>query len=205
MKWSAPSAAGEEILRFCIEEGGSITGEHGVGMEKMELIGEQFPDETLEMIAAFEVAVRSRVPAESRQNAADRKRLHGDPPAGRHGSLNILNRWPASRRCWCDFRRRSRPAPRSWTDAGRHHAVDLIEANESGRPAGKCDRAIYAGDGDRGLLVRVFETVLQSRSSEARSEKLDVVARMQRIGRRDDAVVSSISALLPLRSRSNPA
>jgi glycolate oxidase len=43
-------AAGEEILRYCIEQGGSITGEHGVGMEKMELIGEQFPDETLEMI-----------------------------------------------------------------------------------------------------------------------------------------------------------
>jgi glycolate oxidase len=43
-------AAGEEILKFCIEQGGSITGEHGVGMEKMELIGEQFPDETLEMI-----------------------------------------------------------------------------------------------------------------------------------------------------------
>ncbi len=46
-------AAGDDILRFCIAEGGSITGEHGVGMEKMELIGEQFPDETLEMIRRF--------------------------------------------------------------------------------------------------------------------------------------------------------
>src|ERR1700692_1603339 len=46
-------AAGDEILRFCIEQGGSITGEHGVGMEKMELIGEQFPGETLDMIARF--------------------------------------------------------------------------------------------------------------------------------------------------------
>jgi glycolate oxidase len=46
-------AAGDEILRFCIAEGGSITGEHGVGMEKMELVGEQFPDQTLEMIARF--------------------------------------------------------------------------------------------------------------------------------------------------------
>ncbi len=35
-------AAGDEILRFCIAHGGSITGEHGVGMEKMELMGEQF-------------------------------------------------------------------------------------------------------------------------------------------------------------------
>lgn len=46
-------AAGDEILRFCIAQGGSITGEHGVGMEKMELVGEQFPDETLDMIARF--------------------------------------------------------------------------------------------------------------------------------------------------------
>ena len=42
MNVEARSAAGEEILRYCIEEGGSITGEHGVGMEKKELIGEQF-------------------------------------------------------------------------------------------------------------------------------------------------------------------
>jgi glycolate oxidase len=46
-------AAGDEILRFCIAQGGSITGEHGVGMEKMELIGEQFSPETLDMIAQF--------------------------------------------------------------------------------------------------------------------------------------------------------
>jgi glycolate oxidase len=46
-------AAGEEILRFCIAQGGSITGEHGVGMEKMELIGEQFSDDSLEMIRRF--------------------------------------------------------------------------------------------------------------------------------------------------------
>jgi glycolate oxidase len=46
-------AAGDEILRFCIAQGGSITGEHGVGMEKMEMIGEQFPGDTLDMIARF--------------------------------------------------------------------------------------------------------------------------------------------------------
>jgi glycolate oxidase len=46
-------AAGDEILRFCIAQGGSITGEHGVGMEKMELVGEQFASETLDMIARF--------------------------------------------------------------------------------------------------------------------------------------------------------
>ncbi|MBV8809724.1 MAG: FAD-binding protein [Acidobacteriaceae bacterium] len=42
--------AGEEILDFCISVGGSITGEHGVGMEKMELMSRLFPGETLEVI-----------------------------------------------------------------------------------------------------------------------------------------------------------
>ena len=42
--------AGEEILEYCIEQGGSITGEHGVGMEKAELMAKLFSDETLDMI-----------------------------------------------------------------------------------------------------------------------------------------------------------
>ncbi len=42
--------AGDEILEFCISVGGSITGEHGVGMEKMELMGHLFSAETLEAI-----------------------------------------------------------------------------------------------------------------------------------------------------------
>ncbi len=45
--------AGEEILQFCVDSGGSITGEHGVGMEKMELMGHQFPEDTLNAIKAF--------------------------------------------------------------------------------------------------------------------------------------------------------
>jgi glycolate oxidase len=43
--------AGEDILEYCISVGGSITGEHGVGMEKMELMGLLFSDETLTMIS----------------------------------------------------------------------------------------------------------------------------------------------------------
>ena len=65
--------------------GGSITGEHGVGMEKNEMMAHQFTPETLEMMARFQEALRSGVPSESRQGAAHRKRLPGDPPetAGR--------------------------------------------------------------------------------------------------------------------------
>jgi glycolate oxidase len=43
-------AAGEDILRYCIEVGGSITGEHGVGMEKNELMDKLFSAESLDYI-----------------------------------------------------------------------------------------------------------------------------------------------------------
>jgi glycolate oxidase len=46
-------AAGEDILKYCISVGGSITGEHGVGMEKNELMGHLFPAETLDYIGRF--------------------------------------------------------------------------------------------------------------------------------------------------------
>ena len=51
--WSRAKAAGEEILDYCIAVGGSITGEHGVGMEKNEMMARQFTPETLEMMGAF--------------------------------------------------------------------------------------------------------------------------------------------------------
>ena len=43
-------AAGIEILKFCISVGGSITGEHGVGMEKTELMEHLFTPDTIRMI-----------------------------------------------------------------------------------------------------------------------------------------------------------
>ena len=43
-------ACGEEILAHCIAVGGTITGEHGVGMEKNELMSKLFSDDTLELI-----------------------------------------------------------------------------------------------------------------------------------------------------------
>ncbi len=42
--------AGEEILQYCIDAGGAITGEHGVGMEKNEMMPRMFTPESLEMM-----------------------------------------------------------------------------------------------------------------------------------------------------------
>src|SRR5437016_1004565 len=47
--------AGEEILAHCISVGGSITGEHGVGMEKNELMDRLFSPDSLDMIRNFKV------------------------------------------------------------------------------------------------------------------------------------------------------
>jgi glycolate oxidase len=44
-------AAGEDILTYCIEHGGTITGEHGVGMEKNELMDKLFSSDSLDYMA----------------------------------------------------------------------------------------------------------------------------------------------------------
>jgi glycolate oxidase subunit GlcD len=45
--------AGEEILWRCIEAGGSLTGEHGVGVEKRDLMPFQYSDADLERMRRF--------------------------------------------------------------------------------------------------------------------------------------------------------
>mgnify|MGYP005844235457 CR=1 FL=1 len=43
--------AGEDILKYCVSVGGSITGEHGVGMEKIALMAHQFSAASIDMHA----------------------------------------------------------------------------------------------------------------------------------------------------------
>jgi glycolate dehydrogenase FAD-linked subunit len=49
-------AFGGEILELCVREGGSITGEHGVGMEKIQQMCVQFGDGELEVFHALKRA-----------------------------------------------------------------------------------------------------------------------------------------------------
>ena len=42
--------AGHMILQYCVDCGGTITGEHGVGMEKNELMPLLFSDDDLEVM-----------------------------------------------------------------------------------------------------------------------------------------------------------
>lgn len=43
--------AGEEILKLCVDVGGSITGEHGIGVEKQEAMSLMFNDADLTLMA----------------------------------------------------------------------------------------------------------------------------------------------------------
>ncbi len=47
--------AGDEILSMCVAEGGTITGEHGVGMEKNELFGELYPQALQDHLAELKL------------------------------------------------------------------------------------------------------------------------------------------------------
>jgi glycolate dehydrogenase FAD-linked subunit len=50
-------AAGKEILEYCVAMGGSITGEHGVGMEKNEQMAMQFTDDDMEVMQRLRKAL----------------------------------------------------------------------------------------------------------------------------------------------------
>ena len=48
-------AAGNDILKLCVDVGGCLTGEHGVGIEKRDLMRHQYSDADL----AQQMAVRA--------------------------------------------------------------------------------------------------------------------------------------------------
>ena len=53
-------AAGDEILRACLDLGGSISGEHGIGVEKLGLMGDAFGPETLAAMADLRAVFNPR-------------------------------------------------------------------------------------------------------------------------------------------------
>jgi FAD/FMN-containing dehydrogenase len=48
--------AGEEILRLCVEAGGVITGEHGIGREKRDYMGLLFGEDDLDAMRRLRAA-----------------------------------------------------------------------------------------------------------------------------------------------------
>ncbi len=70
-QWQRAEAFGEAILAACVEHGGTITGEHGVGVEKLGAMCGQFTAEELETFHAVKRRLRSAGVVESRQGHPD--------------------------------------------------------------------------------------------------------------------------------------
>ncbi len=68
--------ASHEILDECIRVGGSVTGEHGIGVEKMEFMPKLFSPEDLAAMIALRHDLQPGGPVQPIQDAARRRRLH---------------------------------------------------------------------------------------------------------------------------------
>ncbi|MBV8162881.1 MAG: FAD-binding oxidoreductase, partial [Candidatus Eremiobacteraeota bacterium] len=53
-------AAGADILRACVRHGGSISGEHGIGIEKRDCMTLQFKAADLDLMARLRAAFNPR-------------------------------------------------------------------------------------------------------------------------------------------------
>ena len=63
----AAETFGADILKLCVEVGGCLTGEHGVGVEKRDLMGVQFTEHRTGPAAPHQVRLRPRLAAEPHQ------------------------------------------------------------------------------------------------------------------------------------------
>ena len=72
--------ASHEILEACIAAGGSVTGEHGIGVEKLEFMPRLFCPEDLAAMAALREVFNPEGRCSPRQDAPRRRRLHRAAP-----------------------------------------------------------------------------------------------------------------------------
>ena len=88
-------AFGAAILELCIEVGGTITGEHGVGVEKLPQMCVQFSPGELERFLAVKAAFDPNATAQSRQGSADAASLRRVRQGARPSRQAPASRHPA--------------------------------------------------------------------------------------------------------------
>jgi glycolate oxidase len=98
----APRSFGGRILELCVEVGGTITGEHGVGVEKRDLMTDMFNEEDLKqqqrVKCAFDetgiCSIRARCSRRctAAPNSAD-ARSQGQAALPRHSAVLRTSRW----------------------------------------------------------------------------------------------------------------
>jgi glycolate oxidase len=80
-----------EILRLCIRLGGSITGEHGVGLEKRAFLGEMYSETDLACMRRVRAVMDPHLvanPGKKLDSAADTPASHGLHPLERAGVIS---------------------------------------------------------------------------------------------------------------------
>ena len=78
-------AAGREIVQRCVELGGTLTGEHGIGMEKNELMPMLFNDDDLDVMSRLRQAFNP-------QDLFNPRKIFPTPRSCREG---VMSRQPA--------------------------------------------------------------------------------------------------------------
>ena len=131
-----------EILIYCVEAGGSITGEHGVGADKKEFMPKMFSDDSLDVMQSVRDALDPKrlcnpgkvlptprlcgeVPGPYREHPVERAGLGrallmSVSEAAATGNQLKTRSMASFRSAW-----RCRRVPRSWRRSSRtHHAID---------------------------------------------------------------------------------
>ena len=111
---------GADILRLCVEVGGVLTGEHGVGVEKRDLMPEMFNADRPRPADAGQMRLRPEPSAQSRKSVPAaaplrRARPHACAPGagGVSGHSEVLSDWSSQRLGVPRSRKRGRGAPAS--------------------------------------------------------------------------------------------
>jgi glycolate oxidase subunit GlcD len=122
-------AAGHDILQACVELGGSLSGEHGIGLDKRDAMAWLFSDETLKLFHRVKSAVDPRNLANPDKlfpiPGAKRGRAFVRPPAGAPSEYAALL-VDKVRSAPAGSAFRVRGASTRWKDATPAGAVELL-------------------------------------------------------------------------------
>ncbi len=79
--------AGKEILQLCVDSGGTISGEHGIGLEKSEFLPMVFSDEHIDTMIELRLAVDP-------QERSNPQKIFPDNRVSKDGGRQKLNKVP---------------------------------------------------------------------------------------------------------------
>ena len=85
---------GAEILKLCVEVGGVLTGEHGVGVEKRDLMGRDVHRDDLNQQQRVKCAFDPEGPAQPRQGLPDAAPLRRTRPGAYPPRRDAVPRHP---------------------------------------------------------------------------------------------------------------